>query len=236
MVFRKKFFPFFPGVFQARFFLLSGGTIGNLFLDGWCFNSSATAVMLGKHLPMRQETQINILQNQMVSDIGSKVAWSSSFYMSSKESIMGKSIVEMAAEIVQSQCSTTSMSDEEIAVALQNTFKALQSLESKEIGIQSSIGPPQGSKALVSPEKSIQRNKIVCLECGQEFRLLSPKHLRSHGLTSRQYREKYGFSLRQPLCARSLSERRKKAGKERGLPENLRKAIAKRKKRKKAGS
>lgn len=151
---------------------------------------------------------------------------------------MCKSIVEMAAEIVQSQCSTTSMSAEEIAVALQNTFKALQSLHSEEIGIQLAAGAPQkaGPRALGSPEKSIQRNKIVCLECGQEFRLLSPKHLRSHGLTGRQYREKYGFPRRQPLCARSLSERRKKAGKERGLPENLRKSIAKRKKRKKAGS
>ena len=60
--------------------------------------------------------------------------------------------------------------------------------------------------------------------------MLSPKHLKSHGLTGREYRAKYGFSLRQPLCAKSLSERRKKAGKERGLPENLKKAIANRKK------
>ncbi|MDX1777198.1 MAG: MucR family transcriptional regulator, partial [Desulfobulbales bacterium] len=49
---------------------------------------------------------------------------------------------------------------------------------------------------------------------------------------SREYRVKYGFSLRQPLCAKSLSDKRKKAGKARGLPENLRKAIAQRKKRK----
>jgi predicted transcriptional regulator len=60
--------------------------------------------------------------------------------------------------------------------------------------------------------------------------MLSPKHLKSHGLTGREYRAKHGFSLRQPLCAKSLSERRKKAGKARGLPENLKKAIANRKK------
>jgi predicted transcriptional regulator len=151
---------------------------------------------------------------------------------------MGKSIVEMAAEIVQSQCSSKNMSTEEIAGALQNTFKALQSMQSAEVSGQAAAGAPQeaGQKAAISPEKSIQKNKIVCMECGQEFRLLSPKHLRSHGLTGREYREKYGFSLRQPLCARSLSERRKKAGKERGLPDNLRKAIAKRKKGKRAAA
>ena len=64
--------------------------------------------------------------------------------------------------------------------------------------------------------------------------MLSPKHLRSHDLTGREYRQKYGFSLRQPLCAKGLSDRRKKAGKDRGLPENLRKAIENRKKKKTA--
>jgi predicted transcriptional regulator len=60
--------------------------------------------------------------------------------------------------------------------------------------------------------------------------MLSPKHLRSHGLTGREYRVKYGFSLRQPLCAKALSEKRKKSGKERGIPDALKKAIAARKK------
>jgi predicted transcriptional regulator len=148
---------------------------------------------------------------------------------------MGKTLVEMAADIIQSQCSSVGMSAEEISLSLQNTFKTLQSLQSAE-----SLAGPEGlSEAglsakpgtTISPEKSLQKNKVICLECGQEFKMLSPKHLSSHGLTSREYRVKHGFSLRQPLCAKSLSERRKKAGKERGLPENLRKAIAKRKKR-----
>ncbi|MGD9818168.1 MAG: MucR family transcriptional regulator, partial [Desulfomonilaceae bacterium] len=40
----------------------------------------------------------------------------------------------------------------------------------------------------LDPKKSIQRNKVVCLECGQEFKMLSPKHLKSHGLTGKEYR------------------------------------------------
>lgn len=149
---------------------------------------------------------------------------------------MAKALVEMAAEIIQSQCSKNSMTAEEISTSLQNTFKTLQELQSAEIQTsqegttESGIIAPGGVS--LSPEKSLQKNKVICLECGQEFKMLSPKHLKSHGLTSREYRVKYGFSLRQPLCAKSLSDRRKKAGKARGLPENLRKAIAQRKKRK----
>jgi len=146
---------------------------------------------------------------------------------------MGKSLVEMAADLVQSQCASKAMNTEEITLALQSTFNALQVLQAGEAKMQAGIS--EGISGLVtassmSPEKSIQKNKIVCLECGQEFKMLSPKHLRSHGLTGREYRAKWGFPLRQPLCAKSLSERRKKAGKDRGLPDNLRKAIAKRKK------
>lgn len=150
---------------------------------------------------------------------------------------MSKTLVEMAADLVQSQCSTKSMTTEEMTFALQSTFKSLHALQVNEtkaahgleglagMDEQAAIGPD------IKPEKSIQKNKIICMECGEEFRMLSPKHLRSHGLTGREYRKKYGFSLRQPLCAKSLSDRRKKAGKERGLPDNLRKAIAKRKKK-----
>ncbi len=149
---------------------------------------------------------------------------------------MSKTLVEMAAEIVQAQAASKEMSPEEVTLALQTTFSTLSSLQKDEARLASSLegGGPSGSPIDLPPEKSIQRNKIICLECGQEFKMLSPKHLRSHGLTGREYRRKYGFSLRQPLCAKSLSDRRKKAGKERGLPENLRKAIEARRKKKAA--
>lgn len=151
---------------------------------------------------------------------------------------MGKSLVEMAADIIQSQSLSKNMSTDEITYALQNTFKTLTQLQAEELMISSGQEgglPGEGGatkKVNISPEKSIQKNKIICLECGEGFRMLSPKHLRSHELTGREYRTKYGLSLRQPLCAKSLSERRKKAGKARGLPENLKKSIAERKNKK----
>lgn len=132
----------------------------------------------------------------------------------------------MAADIVQAQSASKSMTQEEISSALQNTYKTLMSLQINE---QSSPGEDLAKELTapdITPEKSIQKNKIVCLECGQEFKMLSPKHLSSHGLTGREYRKKHGLKLRQPLCAKALSTARKKAGKDRGIPENLLKSIA----------
>ncbi|MFH1215265.1 MAG: MucR family transcriptional regulator [Pseudomonadota bacterium] len=147
---------------------------------------------------------------------------------------MSKSLIEMAADIVKSQCTCTSMTADEIGLSLQNTFNVLQSLQQNELSVdagQGDIAKGESAPPDITPEKSIQKNKIICLECGESFKQLSPKHLAGHGLSGRDYRKKYGFALRQPLCAKSLSERRKKAGKERGVPENLLKAIAERKKK-----
>lgn len=145
---------------------------------------------------------------------------------------MAKSLLEMAADIVKSQCQTTAMSGEDIATSLNSTFTSLQNLQTVEAKAEVS-GELTGGVPVVDikPERSILKNKIICLECGESFTMLSPKHLREHDLDGRSYRKKYGFSLRQPLCARSLSERRKAAGKKRGLPDNLRKSIAEKKKK-----
>ncbi len=136
---------------------------------------------------------------------------------------MGKSLVEMTAEIIQSQISTKQMTTEEIKAALNDTFQTLKALQGSEC-VETEVSLEESSPVM-DPKKSIQKNKIVCLECGQEFKMLSPKHLKSHNLNAKEYRKKYGFSARQPLCAKALSEKRSQSGKERGLPANLRKAI-----------
>ena len=144
---------------------------------------------------------------------------------------MAKTLVEMAADLVSAQINTTEMSTDDITQALNNTFKTLKDLQNAEVSGQD-IGEEQ-QKPVMDPAKSIQKNRIICLECGESFKMLSPKHLRSHDLTLKEYRAKYGFKARQPLCAKALSEKRSKSGKKRGLPENLRKSIAARSRKKK---
>jgi predicted transcriptional regulator len=82
------------------------------------------------------------------------------------------------------------------------------------------------------PRQSIQDDKIICLECGTEMRQLTTKHLSSHDLTPREYKHKWGFSLKQPLSAKSLTKARSKAAKKRGLPANLVKFLEERKQKK----
>jgi predicted transcriptional regulator len=140
---------------------------------------------------------------------------------------MTRKLFEIASDIVQAQASLGQMAPEDVQVALMKTFSTLQKMKkAEEEGLvleeeqtPEELQPREAEK--LSPQDSIQNDKIICLECGAEFRQLTARHLYSHDLTPREYKKKYGFSMRTPLSAKSLTKARSKAAKKRGLPENL---------------
>jgi predicted transcriptional regulator len=140
---------------------------------------------------------------------------------------MHKKLIEIASEIVQTQVSRTPMSGAEIASSLRQVFGTLHELEKVETaGIDIESTQPAAEEVAatkLSPADSIQNDKVICLECGAEMRQLTSKHLVSHEMSQKEYRKKYGFTMRTPLTAKSLTKARSKAAKKRGLPENLRK-------------
>jgi predicted transcriptional regulator len=156
---------------------------------------------------------------------------------------MPKKLIEIASEIVQTQVSLSSMSANDIAASLREVFSTLQELQKAEAeGIE--LAPfgeatgeaPAEQKPVLTPQASIQKDKVICLECAAEMKQLTSKHLVSHGMSLKEYRKKYGFSMRTPLSAKSLTKARSKAAKERGLPEKLQKFIEARRQKKAAAS
>jgi len=150
---------------------------------------------------------------------------------------MTKKLIEIASEIVQTAVSRTPMSGAEITASLRQVFSTLHELQRAESGeielpkTQESP-PPQA----LTPQDSIQNDKVICLECGAEMRQLTTKHLVSHGMNQKEYRKKYVFSMRTPLAAKSLTKARSKAAKKRGLPEKLQKYMEERRQEKAGAS
>src|SRR5208283_3951507 len=142
---------------------------------------------------------------------------------------MTKKLIEIASEIVQTQVSLTSMTATDIASSLRQVFSTLHELQKAETaGIDIESTQPAAKEVAatkLSPANSIQNDKVICLECGAEMRQLTSKHLVSHGMNQKEYRKKYGFTMRTPLAAKSLTKARSKAAKKRGLPEKLQKYI-----------
>jgi predicted transcriptional regulator len=121
----------------------------------------------------------------------------------------------MAAEIVAAQARRMPLSSKSIVAGLRTIFQTLQSVQqSEQLAAGENVGPRD-------PLSSIQHRQIVCLECGMVLEMLSPRHLALHGLTSRAYKLKHGIPLTQALSARTLSERRRKLARERGMGQRL---------------
>jgi len=138
---------------------------------------------------------------------------------------MEKTLVEMAAEIVQAQAGQARMTPDEIVHALSKTYEALRSVKRSEEGL---AGEPAVEKKAVQGKASIQRDKVICLECGKEFKQLSKRHLASHGVTAKEYKKKHGIPLGQALVSKDLSAMRRKVAKEKGLGQRLAKTRRKR--------
>ena len=127
-----------------------------------------------------------------------------------------RQLLDLTSEIVKAQASHANMSADDMTEAIKRVYKALKWVQTQED--KATRGEEETS---LSGMDSIQRNKVVCLECGKEFRQLSGKHLGLHGLAPKDYKKKHGIPLRQSLSARSLSAKRRRIAKERGLGEKL---------------
>jgi len=128
-------------------------------------------------------------------------------------------LLKIVGEIVQVQASHAQMSADDMGDAIKKIYRALKWVESQE-----EKAAQMASQPGMSWRDSIQRNKVICLECGKEFKQISAKHLAGHGLDRKAYKGKYGVPSKQSLSARSLSAKRRRVAKERGLGERMQKA------------
>ncbi len=110
-----------------------------------------------------------------------------------------------ALEIVRAQAGVRTMTEEEITEMVRKLAESIRSLD--EAGTSAAADEAEA----IDPKKSIKEKTITCVMCGKSFKLLTKKHLASHGLTVEEYRERCGFKKGTPLVCKSLQrERRKK--------------------------
>ena len=139
---------------------------------------------------------------------------------------MTKKLYEIAADIIGAQATTGPLTLDALEQGLSKLFVTLQRMKMAEDGgvlldETKSEAPGGAVPEMLDPKSSVQKDKVICLECSTEMRQLTAKHLSSHGLTIREYKTKWGFPQKQSLSAMSLSIARSKAAKRQGLPEKL---------------
>lgn len=112
-----------------------------------------------------------------------------------------------ALEIVKAQASVRTMTEDEITSMVQKLAAGIKAIaEGGSVAVEEEYA--------VEPTKAIREKSILCCVCGKSFKILTKKHLASHGLTADEYREKFGYKKKLPLVCKSLQRERRKKMKE----------------------
>lgn len=112
-----------------------------------------------------------------------------------------------ALEIVKAQASVRTMTEDEITSMVQKLSAGIKTIaEGGGVEVEENYA--------VDPKKAIREKSVLCCECGKSFKILTKKHLASHGLTPDEYREKFGYKKKMPLVCKSLQRERRKKMKE----------------------
>jgi len=116
--------------------------------------------------------------------------------------------IKQALEIVKAQAGVRPMTEEEMMSMVTKLAMNLRGVA--ENGAAAEAGTEASPEVNIDPKKAIKEKSVTCLECGKTFKVLTKKHLATHGLTPEEYREKYGYKKGPPLIAKSLSKARRK--------------------------
>ncbi len=121
-----------------------------------------------------------------------------------------------ALEIVKAQAKVRLMGEEEILSMVQQLAAGIRDV---------CVGGRVEEESPHTPVRnSIKEQAVVCLECGKTFKILTKKHLATHGLDADAYREKWGIKPHTPLVCKSLQRERRKKMKDMKLWERRKRA------------
>lgn len=124
-----------------------------------------------------------------------------------------------ALDIVKAQANVRIMAEDEIISMVRRLSSDIKNVAEGESCVEELASADVQS----DPRKSIKEKSITCLECGKTFKILTRKHLASHGLDAAEYREKWGLKKDTPLVCKGLQRERRKKMKDMKLWEKRRK-------------
>lgn len=111
-----------------------------------------------------------------------------------------------ALEIAKAQASVRVMNEEEITAFVQKVTQGIRVVAETEQPVELST-----EEMVLEGRKSVKEKSVTCLECGKNFKVLTKRHLATHGISTDEYREKWGFKKGSALVCKALQrERRKK--------------------------
>jgi predicted transcriptional regulator len=122
---------------------------------------------------------------------------------------------ELTAEIVSAYVRRNQIATDQLGSLIFTVHQALANLG------QPAAETPDERKPAVSARQSVQRDYVVCMDCGWKGSMLRRHLTAAHGLTPDGYRARWNLKPDHPVTAPGYSERRSTWAKEFGLGRGL---------------
>ena len=127
--------------------------------------------------------------------------------------------LDLVVRIVRSYVAQNTIAIDQLAGLISTVHRSLSAL-GKNVPAPAPLVP------FVSIRRSVQRDRVVCLECGFLSQMLR-RHIRvAHGLEPAEYRVRWKLPADHPITAPAYSERRSAVAKQIGFGRRPRQAVA----------
>ncbi|MGU3668415.1 MucR family transcriptional regulator [Methylobacterium sp. A49B] len=135
-----------------------------------------------------------------------------------KEEVAGSALdlTELAGDIVAAYVSNNSVPIAELPNLIRNVHDAVRGLTSGSVGSASAAVSGVDKPSAAQIRKSVRDDGITSFIDGKTYKTLK-RHLTSHGLNPKSYRDHYGLPADYPMVAPSYAERRSALAKAIGL-------------------
>jgi predicted transcriptional regulator len=144
------------------------------------------------------------------------------------ETTMQGAAPRLVAKIIASYVAHHNLSPEQIPELIASVHRTITGL-----------GQPAESPQMLTPavplRRSVQRDVVICLDCGWKGKMLRRHLTTRHGLTGDEYLKRWGLPGDHPLTAPAYSAQRSTLAKELGLGRGARGAPGGRQRRARSG-
>lgn len=120
-------------------------------------------------------------------------------------------LITLTSDIVAAHISNNAVAATDIPPLIQNVFGALAALRTLTVAEAPRPDPAVSVRASVKPDH------VVCLDCGKKMKMLKRHVATEHGLTSEEYRQRWGLNHDYPMVAPNYAATRAELARKIGL-------------------
>jgi predicted transcriptional regulator len=131
-------------------------------------------------------------------------------------------LMTMASQIVQAYVAKNHIQQSDLPGLLSAVHETLISVTTGNEAAEQRV---ENRPSAADVRKSINKDYLVSFEDGKRYKTLK-RHLTRLGLTSEQYRHKWGLPMDYPMVSKGYSERRSELARAAGLGQQRRKTAA----------